>query len=43
MQSPAEIQRDVENSLSEIKIRIPTQEPENRTEEISPPGNSHIY
>lgn len=43
MQSPAEIQRDVENSLSEIKIRIPTQEPENRTEEISPSGNSHIY
>lgn len=43
MQSPAEIQRDVENSLSEIKIRIPTQEPENRTEETSPSGNSHIY
>ncbi|WP_455482754.1 cell division protein ZipA [Haemophilus parahaemolyticus] len=43
MQSPAEIQRDVENSLSEIKIRIPIQEPENRTEETSPSGNSHIY
>lgn len=43
MQSPAEIQRDVENSLSEIKIRIPIQELENRTEETSPSGNSHIY